>query len=97
MGAPEGNQNARKGRIWGQAIERALGRRAKSDQIEAVDALAEKLLTLCDAGDLQALKELGDRLEGKSPQAVTVSDPDGGPVGVLIQGAEELRAKIRGA
>lgn len=70
VGAPAGNQNAAKGRIWKAAIQRALSKRARCDQVEALDALAEKLLTLAEQGDLGALKELGDRLEGKAVQAV---------------------------
>jgi hypothetical protein len=82
-GAPFGNQNALRGRIWTQAIERALARRkAKSDQIKAIDELADKLLDTCASGDLPALKELGDRLEGKAIQSSEISGPGGGPVPV---------------
>lgn len=80
-GAPHGNQNASKGKQWSAAIERALEKRGVS-RIEALDALAEKLLQRCDAGDMTALKELGDRLEGKSAQPVVGAD--GGPVIVEI-------------
>lgn len=79
-GAPLGNQNAKKGRVWSQAIERALAKRSRADQIDAIDVLAEKLLTLCDQGDLQALKELGDRMEGKAAQGVTVSGDEENPL-----------------
>lgn len=74
-GAPKGNQNARKGKLWTQAIERALKKRSKSktDMIEALDEIAEKLLAACDNGDLSALKELGDRLEGKAAQTVEMT------------------------
>lgn len=74
-GAPKGNQNARKGKLWTQAIERALKKRSKSktDMIEALDDIAEKLLAACDNGDLSALKELGDRLEGKAAQTVEMT------------------------
>lgn len=65
MAAPIGNKYGTKARIWSQAIERALSKRSRVDQMDAIDALAEKLLTLCDQGDLQALKEFGDRIEGK--------------------------------
>ena len=68
MAAPKGNQYATKGRVWSQAIERALAARSKRDGIVALDLLAEKLLALADEGELGALKELGDRLEGKSVQ-----------------------------
>lgn len=65
MAAPVGNKYGTRARVWSQAIERALAKRSRADQIESLDVLAEKLLALCDQGDLQALKELGDRMEGK--------------------------------
>jgi hypothetical protein len=70
MAAPLGNNNASKGKRWAIAIERALRKRSKSDQMEALDDLAEKLLANCDTGDMAALKELGDRLDGKAAQTV---------------------------
>ena len=79
-GAPEGNQNYLKGRRWRDAIDRALARRSKGDAILALDELAEKLLQACDEGDITALKELGDRLEGKPVQSTELSGPDGKPV-----------------
>ncbi len=40
-------------------------------------AAAEKLLTLAAEGEGWAIRELGDRLDGKSAQAVTiVGDPE---------------------
>lgn len=78
MAAPLGNQNGIKGTRWRDAIDRALGMRSRREGIEALDALAEKLLSLADQGDLGALKELGDRLDGKAPQAITGAE--GGPL-----------------
>lgn len=52
------------------AIERALDKRGASDRRQALDELAEKLLAKCDEGDMGALKELGDRLDGKPAQAI---------------------------
>lgn len=82
MGAPLGNQNNVKGGRWKAAIDRALEKRSRAKQIEALDELAEKLLAACDSGDLQALKELGDRLDGKATQAITGAG--GGPLVVEI-------------
>lgn len=82
MAAPLGNQNAAKGKPWALAIERALAKRSRVEQVEALDSLAEKLLAKCDEGDLTALKELGDRLDGKAKQQTELSGPDGGPVSV---------------
>ena len=77
MGAPVGNQNAAKAKVWTAAIERALERRSRVEQREALDAIADKLLELASDGDLAALKELGDRLEGKPAQSVGLSTQDG--------------------
>lgn len=75
-GAPKGNQNAAKAKVWSAAIERALERRKPANErIKAIDELADKLLEACYGSDLAALKELGDRLEGK-PTAVIAGDPD---------------------
>lgn len=80
MAAAPGNQYAANGRRWRDAIDRALASRSRVEGIQALDALAEKLLTLADQGDLGALKELGDRIDGKAPQAIVGAD--GGPVRV---------------
>ncbi len=68
MGAPVGNQNAAKAKVWHAAIMRALKKRSKTDQLEALDDIADKLIEACATGDLPALKELGDRLDGKASQ-----------------------------
>lgn len=78
MSAPIGNQFAVKAKRWSAAIDRALANRSKARGIEALDELAEKLLLAAEQGDLTALKELGDRLEGKPAQII--SGPDGGDV-----------------
>ncbi len=77
MGAPFGNQNGAKAKVWHAAIMRALKFRSKSDQLEYLDELATKLLDACAQQDLPALKELGDRLDGKSHQSIDVGNPDG--------------------
>lgn len=81
-GAPLGNQNAAKAKIWHGAIMRALRNRSKTDALEALDELAEKLLEKVAEGDLPALKEFGDRLDGKPAQAIT--GPEGGPVDIRV-------------
>ena len=72
-GAPIGNKNATKSRPWAAAINRALAQRSLKEQKEALDLLAEKLLAQCDEGDMHALKELGDRLDGKPSQVVDLN------------------------
>ena len=85
MSAPLGNQFAARARVWTAAINRALERRSVASRTEAIDKLAEKLLALCDEGDLAALQELGNRLDGKPAQAVIGGDEDDPPVRVITK------------
>ena len=75
-GAPAGNQNALRGRVWRKAIEQALETRTRSrtDGKKEIDALAETLLNLVASGDLAAIKEFGDRIDGKPAQAIIGGD-----------------------
>jgi len=76
-GAPLGNNNAAKAKVWSAAIDRALDKRTRKEGKDALDELAEKLLLLCDKGELGALKELGDRKEGKPAQSVSIGNEEG--------------------
>lgn len=75
-----GNQEARKGhqaRPWKDAINRAIKRR-EADDPQALEKLADRLLKKVGDGDIAAIKELGDRLDGKAEQPIT--GPEGGPI-----------------
>lgn len=68
MGAPLGNKNSSKeNRLWAETIRRAVVQ-ADGAQLRRI---AEKLLTMAEAGDIQAIKELGDRIDGKAAQPIT--------------------------
>jgi hypothetical protein len=71
MAAPLGNENAKKGRDWADAIKRALARRGEGDYYRGLNMLAEKLLDKADAADMAALRELGDRIDGKPHQSLS--------------------------
>lgn len=72
-GGQEGNNNAGKNKPWADAIRRAL----LADDGKALRELAERLIARAKEGDVSALKEIGDRTDGKAAQSVTVSgDPD---------------------
>jgi hypothetical protein len=79
-GAPLGNQNAAKGKKWKAAVDRALGEKSRVLGKEALDECARVLIEQALAGEQWAIKELGDRLDGKPTQQTEVSGPDGGPV-----------------
>lgn len=74
MGAPVGNTNSSSdNRLWANTIRRAI---AQGDP-ERLRKIAEKLLDLAAEGDLQAMKELGDRVDGKPSQTVAVGGTNG--------------------
>ena len=65
-GAPEGNKNNTKNRPWSDAIRRAL----LAEDGKKLRQIADKIVELAAAGDVQAIKELGDRVEDKPTQPV---------------------------
>lgn len=69
-GPPLGNNNATKTKIWSLAIQKAIRKRSKSEQLEELEIIADALLNKCIEGDMVAIKELGDRLEGKANQSI---------------------------
>jgi hypothetical protein len=79
-GAPDGNTNSSKNnRLWAETIRRAV---VQSDA-ERLRRIAEALLTKAEEGDLGAIKELGDRLDGKSAQAVMLSGDSENPLQLI--------------
>jgi hypothetical protein len=83
-GAPVGNQNARKGTRWRNAIEAAIEQWARDKGLktgnDALRELACSLLKAVASGDINAARELGDRLDGKVKQEVEHS----GSMGVIV-------------
>ena len=74
------------------AIDRAIAQ----DSGDRLRKAADKLLDLAAAGEAWALKELADRLDGKSAQSVAITGNEGADLfASLVANAEALKAKIR--
>jgi len=71
-GGQPGNTNAAKGKRWANAIDSALSKRCKSDGQKALVKLAEVMLEAATEGQPWAIKELGDRLDGKAAQSIAL-------------------------
>lgn len=78
-GGQLGNQNGKKGTVWSDAIRKEV--MAKIDvtsekglvtRVKQIRVLARKLIKCGLNGDLPALREIGDRLEGKPAQAIEI-------------------------
>jgi ribosomal protein L1 len=77
-GAPLGNTNYRKGRLFADALREALALPSRVDQKARIAVIADNLVSMAEEKDLQAIREIADRLDGKPTQAIT--GEDGGPV-----------------
>lgn len=77
MAAPKGNNNAAKAKIWSAAIMRALEKRSRTERKKVIDSIADALIDKCLERDLPAIKEFGDRIEGKVPQAIEGTGENG--------------------
>lgn len=84
MGAPTGNKNAVKNKPWEEALRRAL----LADNGQKLRTIAERVIAKAEEGDMAAIREIGDRLDGKPTQAI--SGPDGEPLIPARVSDEEL-------
>jgi hypothetical protein len=81
--ANQGNKNSSKEkRIWGNIIRKL----AVQEDYKRLHAIAEKLYEKAAEGDLGAVKEIGDRLDGKAiaVQELTGADGKDLPIGIGI-------------
>lgn len=79
-GAPFGNANHTVGRLFRTALVNVIQRLSPSGRMEALEKPARALYKLAKSGDLQAIRELADRLDGKAAQMI-IGDVDQ-PVGI---------------
>ena len=88
VGAPKGNTNSsRANRLWADTIRRA----AVQNDGARLRKLADTLFDVAEAGDVAAMREIGDRLDGKPHQSMDLeaTGKDGAPlfptVAVVVQ------------
>ena len=81
MGAPVGNQNAKKAKRWQDALVKALAQYQSPDvaQGQALFRIAERVVEEALNGSKDAWQEIGNRLDGK-PAQVIIGDDDEAPV-----------------
>lgn len=67
---------AERRRIFAEALQRELTDGGTKDLVESVRAIARALIAKGQEGEIPAIKEIADRLEGKSTEHVAVSAGD---------------------
>ena len=72
MGAPLGNLNSSKGRLFTEKLKMIL-----MQEPHRARAIAEVLISRAEDGEPWAIKELFDRIDGKAVQTNTIEDANG--------------------
>ena len=81
MAAPKNPVGSKSEKPWRDAIQRAVKERMEGKgSPHQLDRLAKKLVDSGLGGDITALKEIGDRLDGKPTQQTELSGIDGSPI-----------------
>jgi len=71
MAAPKNPKGAKSDKLWRDAIMRAVRREiAKGEKTKRLETLADALVAKGIKGDVPALKEIGDRLDGRPTQGI---------------------------
>jgi hypothetical protein len=66
-------QNFKSDKVWREAIQLAVNGRMGPGGMKKLRAIAEKLTNMALDGDIAAIKEIGDRLDGKAIQPISGS------------------------
>lgn len=74
-GAPIGNQNAAKGKMFEQALKLTLAKRPA-----ALLNIANTLVTEAENGEQWAVQMVADRLDGRAKQQIVGGDDDDNPL-----------------
>lgn len=77
-GRPHGSTGAK---LWRDALIRAVRQRA-AGQPHALDRVATALVGAAMEGDVSAIKELGDRLDGRPAQSLQTDE--GAPLKLVV-------------
>ena len=72
-GAPIGNQNGKKGKLFYNQLRKAL----VQEDSKRLRIIADKLVDAAEKGEPWAIKEVIDRVDGRAVQATEISGVDG--------------------
>lgn len=97
----------RKGeKIWADAVRRAVMRRMEAEEgkPQKIERIADRLVEEGLAGDMTAIKEIGDRLDGRPRQIVEGPGDNGehkidmtvSPVDILKARLDEIASRATG-
>lgn len=78
---------AKPDKLWRDALMVAIKRAGDNDPRPYIARIAERCVDMAVAGDMQAIKEIGDRLDGKAAQQLTLDGTgEDGAIQMIITG-----------
>lgn len=87
MAAAKNNAGAKSDKLWRQAILLEVLSRVKGQKnLTVLRLLAKRLVKLAGDGDMKALSEIGDRLDGRPTTEITGPDGNDLTVRFVIEG-----------
>jgi hypothetical protein len=81
MARPRGSKDEQP---WTAALRRALAKRETKTGRQYLDRVADACVKAAMGGDVIAMREIGDRLDGKAVQRAELSGKDGAPLAPVI-------------
>ena len=79
-------------KVWSDAIRIAVNEAYEDGDRKKLRALAEKLVAKALDGDMAAIREIGDRLDGKSPQYAEIAGAGGASLQIVVETGVPVRA-----
>jgi len=71
-GGQFGNRNSAKGQLWSDAVRKAVNAKDPISGKKQLNRIATKVVEMALHGDIHAIHEIGNRLDGKPHQSVAV-------------------------
>ncbi len=74
-------------KLWRDALMVAIKRSGGDDPRPYIARIAERCVEMAANGDMQAIKEVGDRIDGKAAQQLTLDGfGEGGAIPLIVTG-----------
>lgn len=70
MAGVKGRSGPKQEKPWRDALLKAVSKRAEKDGPQFLERIADAVVKAAAAGDMQAAKEIGDRMDGKPRQEI---------------------------
>ncbi len=76
MAPPSQKGNRWSDKLWRKALSVAVNERDKATGLKKLRLIANKVVDAAASGDIQAAREIGDRLDGKPAQSIDMAVTD---------------------